>query len=44
MDPNNYKVLNAPVGYTPNEEDYISFLNCGLTEFNKEISIFNLDD
>ena len=25
MDPNNYKVLNDPVGYTPNEEDYISF-------------------
>ena len=44
MDPNNYKVLNAPVGYTPNEEDYISFLNCGLAEFKKEISIFNLDD
>jgi len=44
MDPNNYKVLNVPVGYTPNEEDYISFLNCGLAEFKKEISIFNLDD
>lgn len=44
MDPNNYKVLNTPVGYTPNEEDYISFLNCGLSEFKKEISIFNIDD
>ena len=44
MDPNNYKILNAPVGYTPDENDYISFLNCGLDEFKKEISIFNLDD
>ena len=44
MDPNNYKILNSPVGYTPNENDYISFLNCGLGEFKKEISIFNLDD
>ena len=44
MDPNNYKILNAPVGYTPDENDYISFLNCGLGEFKKEISIFNLDD
>ena len=44
MDPSNYKILNAPVGYTPDENDYISFLNCGLGEFKKEISIFNLDD
>ena len=44
MDPNNYKVLNTPVGYTPNEDEYISFLNCGLAEFKKEISIFKLDD
>ena len=44
MDPNNYKILNAPVGYTPDKNDYISFLNCGLGEFKKEISIFNLDD
>ena len=44
MDPNNYKILNAPVGSTPDENDYISFLNCGLGEFKKEISIFNLDD
>ena len=44
MDPNNYKVLNSPVGYTPNEDEYISFLNCGLAEFKKEISIFKLND
>ena len=33
MDPNNYQILNAPVGYLPDENEYISFLECGLLEF-----------
>jgi thiol:disulfide interchange protein DsbD len=27
------KVLNAPVGYTPNLEEYKAFLQCGLDKF-----------
>jgi len=33
MDPNNYQTLNAPVGYLPDANEYISFLECGLSEF-----------
>ena len=33
MDPNNYQTLNAPVGYLPDANEYISFLECGLLEF-----------
>ena len=33
MDPNNYQILNAPVGYLPDANEYISFLECGLSEF-----------
>ncbi len=33
MDPNNYQTLNAPVGYLPDANQYISFLECGLSEF-----------
>lgn len=29
-------VLNNPVGYTPDEENYASFLECGLDAFNKQ--------
>lgn len=29
------KVLTTPVGYTPDVEEYASFLQCGLDEFNK---------
>ena len=33
MDPNTYQILNDPVGYMPDANDYISFLECGLAEF-----------
>ena len=29
------QVLNKPVGYTPNEEDYAKFLQCGLDVFHQ---------
>ena len=33
MDPNTYQILNDPVGYMPDANEYISFLECGLSEF-----------
>jgi len=33
MDPNTYQILNDPVGYMPDPNQYISFLECGLSEF-----------
>lgn len=39
-------VLNAPVGYTPNESEYASFLECGLDAFNEQkptSSIFEIN-
>ena len=38
-------VLNSPVGYTPNEDEYASFLECGLDAFNEQkpaTSIFEI--
>ncbi len=35
------KLMNRPVGYTPNEKDYADWLNCGLNAFgktNKEVA------
>jgi thiol:disulfide interchange protein DsbD len=34
-DPNSNEILNNPVGYTPNEDEYLAFLNCGLEAFKK---------
>lgn len=31
----NEKLLNLPVGYTPNEKEYAGWLNCGLEAFGK---------
>ena len=33
MDPNTLQILNNPVGYMPDANEYISFLKCGLSEF-----------
>jgi thiol:disulfide interchange protein DsbD len=33
IDPNNFQILNEPVGYMPDVNDYLSFLNCGLFEY-----------
>ncbi|MBT8261308.1 MAG: thioredoxin family protein [Bacteroidia bacterium] len=30
-----YKLLNLPIGYTPDESEYLAWLNSGLKEFNK---------
>ena len=35
MSPDGKTVLNAPVGYTPDESEYKQFLNCGLDNFKK---------
>lgn len=42
MDSEGKQILNQPVGYTPNEDDYAQFLECGLEVFNqkKQQSIF----
>jgi len=35
LDPNEKKILNTPVPYTPNKKEYAAFLKCGLEVFNK---------
>lgn len=44
LDSEGKQILNQPVGYTPNEDDYALFLECGLDVFNqsqtKQQSIF----
>ena len=39
LNPEGTKILNQPVGYTPNEEEYAQFLECGLDVFNKSKKI-----
>lgn len=36
MDSEGKQILNQPVGYTPNEDDYAQFLECGLEIFDKK--------
>lgn len=36
LSPDGKQILNQPVGYTPNEQDYTAFLSCGLSMFNKK--------
>ncbi len=35
LSPDGKQILNQPIGYTPNEEDYAQFLQCGLDVFNQ---------
>ena len=35
LSPDGTKELNHSIGYTPNEEDYVQFLKCGLEVFKK---------
>ncbi|WP_347924169.1 cytochrome c biogenesis protein CcdA [Pontimicrobium sp. SW4] len=35
LNPDGTKILNQPVGYTPNEEEYAKFLECGLSVFKE---------
>jgi thiol:disulfide interchange protein DsbD len=34
-DPESNTILNHPVGYTPNEDEYLAYLNCGLEMYRK---------
>ena len=43
LNPEGKEVLTSPVGYTPDEEDYLSFLQCGLESFNSKSIKFNLN-
>lgn len=46
LSPDGQTVLNNPVGYTPNEEEYAAFLECGLEAFNEQkpaSSIFEIN-
>lgn len=36
VDPETGKILNKPVGYTPDVDAYEAFLECGLDRFNEE--------
>ncbi|MEZ4796819.1 MAG: cytochrome c biogenesis protein CcdA [Flavobacteriaceae bacterium] len=36
LSPDGKTVLNNPVGYTPNEEEYTTFLECGLKAFDEQ--------
>jgi len=33
--PESNTILNHPVGYTPNEDEYLAYLNCGLEMYRK---------
>ena len=35
LSPDGKQILNQPIGYTPNEEDYAQFLQCGLDVFKQ---------
>jgi thiol:disulfide interchange protein DsbD len=43
LNPDGKKLLTSPVGYTPDEDDYLSFLECGLESFNSKSIKFNLN-
>ena len=43
LSPDGKEILSTPVGYTPDEEDYLSFLQCGLESFNSKSIKFNLN-
>ncbi len=45
LSPDGRQILNDPVGYTPDESDYASFLECGLEIFrkNQETSTVNFN-
>jgi thiol:disulfide interchange protein DsbD len=43
LSPDGKEILSTPVGYTPDEADYLSFLQCGLESFNSKSIKFNLN-
>ncbi|MEM6641600.1 MAG: cytochrome c biogenesis protein CcdA [Bacteroidota bacterium] len=46
VSPDGLEILNYPVGYTPEAEEYISFLECGISEFSssRQSALNQLDD
>ena len=43
MDPNTYQILDKPVGYMPDANEYKSFLERGLNEYEllkQKLSLF----
>ena len=43
LNPDGKKLLTSPVGYTPDEDDYLSFLQCGLESLNSKSIKLNLN-
>jgi thiol:disulfide interchange protein DsbD len=43
LSPDGKEILSTPVGYTPDEADYLSFLQCGLESINSKSIKFNLN-
>lgn len=37
MDSEGKQILNQPVGYTPDQEEYVKFLECGLEVFKRDV-------
>jgi thiol:disulfide interchange protein DsbD len=43
LNPEGNEILASPVGYTPSEEDYLSFLRSGLESFDSKSVKFNIN-
>ena len=43
LNPEGNEILASPVGYTPSEEDYLSFLKAGLESFDSKGVKFNIN-
>ena len=43
LNPEGNEILASPVGYTPSEEDYLSFLKAGLESFDSKSVKFNIN-
>ena len=43
LNPDGNEILASPVGYTPSEEDYLSFLKAGLESFDSKSVKFNIN-
>ena len=43
LNPEGNEIIASPVGYTPSEEDYLSFLKAGLESFDSKSVKFNIN-
>jgi thiol:disulfide interchange protein DsbD len=43
LNPEGNEIIASPVGYTPSEEDYLSFLKAGLESFESKSIKFNIN-